>query len=89
MDNKNMVYRIFPKLNGSFINLRELSVNDAKPITRFMNYKIAKNLYEVPYPYTMKNALDFIKSSHSDFNSFNAIHFAIEYSHQLMILCRL
>ena len=44
-----------------------------------MNYKIAKNLYDVPYPYTMKNAVDFIRSSHSDFNSFNAIHFAIEY----------
>lgn len=27
----------------------------------------------------MKNAVDFIRSSHSDFNSFNAIHFAIEY----------
>jgi [ribosomal protein S5]-alanine N-acetyltransferase len=74
-----MAYRIFPKSNGAFINLRELSVNDAKRITRFMNYKIAKNLYDVPYHYTMKNALDFIKSSHSDFNSFNSIHFAIEY----------
>jgi RimJ/RimL family protein N-acetyltransferase len=74
-----MAYRDFPKLNGSFINLRELSVNDAKLITSFMNYKIAKNLYDVPYPYTMKNAVDFIRSSHSDFNSFDAIHFAIEY----------
>jgi [ribosomal protein S5]-alanine N-acetyltransferase len=27
----------------------------------------------------LKNALDFIKSSQSDFNSFNAIHFAVEY----------
>jgi hypothetical protein len=44
-----------------------------------MNYNIARNLYDVPYPYTMKNALDFIKSSHRGFNSFNAIHFAIEY----------
>jgi [ribosomal protein S5]-alanine N-acetyltransferase len=74
-----MAYRNFPKLNGSFINLRELSVNDAKLITSFMNYKIAKNLYDVLYPYTMKNAVDFIRSSHSDFNTFNAIHFAIEY----------
>jgi [ribosomal protein S5]-alanine N-acetyltransferase len=74
-----MAYRDFPKLNGSFINLRELSVNDAKLIASFMNYKIAKNLYDVPYPYTMKNAVDFIRSSHSDFNSLNAIHFAIEY----------
>lgn len=74
-----MAFRNFPKLNGVFINLRELSANDAKLITRFMNYNIAKNLYDIPYPYTMKNALDFIKSSYSDFNSFNAIHFAIEY----------
>jgi ribosomal-protein-alanine N-acetyltransferase len=74
-----MVYRDFPKLNGSLINLRELSVNDAKLITSFMNYKIAKNLYDIPYPYTMKNAVDFIRSSHSDFNSLNAIQFAIEY----------
>lgn len=58
---------------------RELSINDAKSVTRFMNFNIAKNLFDVPYPYIMKNALDFIKSSHSDFNSFNAIHFAIEY----------
>jgi RimJ/RimL family protein N-acetyltransferase len=74
-----MAYRNFPKLNSSFINLRELSVNDAKLITSFINYKIAKNLYDAPYPYSMKNAVDFIRSSHSDFNSFNAIHFAIEY----------
>lgn len=74
-----MTYRNFPKLNGSFINLRELSVNDAERITSFMNYRIAKNLYDVPYPYTIKNAVDFIRSSHSDFNSFKAIHFAIEY----------
>jgi [ribosomal protein S5]-alanine N-acetyltransferase len=74
-----MVLRNFPKLNGTFITLRELSVNDAKSITRFINYNIAKNLFNVPYPYTMKNALDFVKSSHSDFNSCNAIHFAIEY----------
>jgi ribosomal-protein-alanine N-acetyltransferase len=74
-----MAYRDFPKLNGSFINLRELSVNGAKLITSFMNYKIAKNLYDVPYPYTMKNAVDFIRSSHSDFNSFKAMYFAVEY----------
>jgi len=37
-----MAYRNFPKLNGIFINLRELSVNDAKHITSFMNYNIAK-----------------------------------------------
>jgi [ribosomal protein S5]-alanine N-acetyltransferase len=74
-----MPNRNFPKLNNVFINLRELSVNDAKPIASFMNYNIAKNLFDVPYPYTMKDALDFIDSSHSNFKSFNAIHFAVEY----------
>lgn len=74
-----MAYRNFPKLNGIFINLREPSANDAKHITNFMNYNIAKNLYDVPYPYRMKNALDFIKSSHRDFKLFIAIHFAVDY----------
>jgi RimJ/RimL family protein N-acetyltransferase len=74
-----MPYRNFPRLNSFAIDLRELSVNDAEHITDFMNYNIAKNLYHVPYPYTMENALDFIKSSHNDFDSFNAIHFAVEY----------
>lgn len=69
----------FPRLNGAFINLRKLSVNDAKPMTNFMSYNIAKNLYDVPYPYTMKNALYFIRFSYSDFSSFKAVHFAIEY----------
>ena len=63
IDNKkNMSNRNFPRLNDAFINLRKLSVNDAKPMT------IAKNLYDVPYPYTMKNVPYFIRSSHSDSN---------------------
>jgi ribosomal-protein-alanine N-acetyltransferase len=76
-------HRNFPKLNGAFINLRELSLNDAKSITSFINYNIAKNLFDVPYPYTIKNAVDLIKSSPSDFSSFKAIHFAIEYRKSL------
>lgn len=80
IDNKkNMSKRNFPRLNGAFINLRKLSVNDAKPMTNFMSYNIAKNLYDVPYPYTMKNALYFIRFSYSDCSSFKAVHFAIEY----------
>lgn len=35
-------YRNFTRLSGSFIALRELSVNDAKHITNSMNYNIAK-----------------------------------------------
>jgi hypothetical protein len=42
-----MAYRDFPKLNGSFINLRELSVNDAKLITIFMSNN--KSLNSSPY----------------------------------------
>jgi RimJ/RimL family protein N-acetyltransferase len=74
-----MSNRNFPRLNDAFINLRKLSVNDAKPMTNFMSYNIAKNLYDVPYPYAMKNALYFIRSSYSDFSSFKVVHFAIEY----------
>jgi [ribosomal protein S5]-alanine N-acetyltransferase len=78
-----MTYRNFPTLNGAFISLRELSVNDAKSITSFMSYDIAKNLYDVPYPYTLKNALDYIESSHRDFILFSALHFAVDYSKSL------
>jgi len=76
-------HRNFPKLNGALIHLRELSLNDAKFITNFINYNIAKNLFDVPYPYTIKNAVDFIKSAPSDLSSFKAIHFAIEHRKSL------
>jgi [ribosomal protein S5]-alanine N-acetyltransferase len=77
-----MVYMIcnpFPRLYGVLINLRELSVNDAQDITRLMNYNISKYLYDFPDPYSVQDALNFIKRAHNDFESLSALHFAIEY----------
>jgi len=74
-----MVSNAFPKLYGVLINLIELSVNDAQNIAHLMNYNISKYLYEVPDPYSVEDALNFIKSADSDFKSRRALHFAIEY----------
>jgi RimJ/RimL family protein N-acetyltransferase len=69
----------FPKLSGRIVNLRELSVKDAQGISHLMNHNISKYLYDVPNPYLVQDALNFIKTCHSDFKSLRAIHFAIEY----------
>jgi RimJ/RimL family protein N-acetyltransferase len=74
-----MTSRDFPKLFGVVVNLREFSVNDAQDITHLMSYNVSKYLYEVPNPYTIEDAINFIKSAHSDFNSLTALHFAIEH----------
>ena len=74
-----MTSRDFPKLFGVVVNLREFSVNDAQDIAHLMSYNVSKYLYEVPNPYTIEDAINFIKSAHSDFNSLAALHFAIEY----------
>jgi len=50
-----------------------------------MNYEIAKNLYEVPYPYRIDGALNFIKSSYDDFRLRKAISFAIDYKNKLQL----
>jgi hypothetical protein len=44
-----------------------------------MSYNISKSLYEVPYPYTIEDAINFILASDKDFDSLRAIHFAIDY----------
>ena len=46
-----MVLNSFPRLIGTVVNLRQLSMNDAQAIADLMNYNISKNLYEVPEPY--------------------------------------
>jgi [ribosomal protein S5]-alanine N-acetyltransferase len=79
MNSKNMASTNFPKLFGVLVNLREVSINDAQDITNLMNHDISKYLYDVPNPYSVQDALNFIKSAHSDFNSLRALHFAIEY----------
>lgn len=45
-----------------------------------MSYNISKSLYEVPYPYTIEDAINFILASDKDFDSLRAIHFAIDYN---------
>jgi ribosomal-protein-alanine N-acetyltransferase len=74
-----MTSNAFPKLFGVLVNLRELSINDAHAIAHIMNYNISRYLYEVPEPYLVQDALNFIKTAHNDFESFSALHFAIEY----------
>jgi [ribosomal protein S5]-alanine N-acetyltransferase len=74
-----MVLSTFPKLFGALVNLRELSVEDVQDMTHLMNYNISKYLYNVPDPYSVQDALNFIKSSHSNFKSLTGLHFAIEY----------
>ena len=81
-----MKHLSFPTLTGELVNLRELSIDDAISIVNLMSYDIAKNLYEVPYPYKIDNALNFIKSSYDDFKSRKAITFAIDYKNKSILL---
>ena len=69
----------FPRLTGVLVNLRELSINDAQSIAELMNYNISKYLYDVPDPYSVQDALNFINKAHNEFESLSALHFAIEY----------
>ena len=69
----------FPYLSGKLINLREITMDDTTTIVNLMDYEIAKFLYEVPYPYRIDDALNFIKSSYNDFKLCKAITFGIEY----------
>ena len=77
-----MAYLSFPYLLGKLINLRQLIMNDATTIVNLMDYEIAKYLYEVPYPYKIDDALNFIKSSYDDFKLHKAITFAIDYKNK-------
>ena len=81
-----MTHLSFPYLSGNLVNLRELSVDDATTIVNFMSYEIAKNLYEVPYPYIIDDALNFIKSSYDDFKLRKAITLAIDYKNKSILL---
>jgi RimJ/RimL family protein N-acetyltransferase len=78
-----MVCLSFPYLSGKLINLREITTDDTTTIVNLIDYEIAKYLYEVPYPYKIDDALNFIKSSHNDFKLRKAIIFGIEYKNIL------
>ena len=58
-------------------------MDDATTIVNLIDYEIAKYLYEVPYPYKIDDALNFIKSSYEDFKLRKAITFAMEYKNIL------
>lgn len=74
-----MIPKAFPKLFGTLVNLREILINDAQDITHLlMNYNVSKHLWEIPNPYSIDDALEFIKCANSDFNTLKALHFAIE-----------
>jgi ribosomal-protein-alanine N-acetyltransferase len=74
-----MIPKAFPKLFGTLVNLREIVINDAQDITHLlMNYNVSKHLWEIPNPYSIDDALEFIKCANSDFNTLKALHFAIE-----------
>ena len=68
-----------PKISGRLVNLRGLSIGDANDICRLMSYNISKSLWEVPYPYSIEHAQNFINSSRRDFELLKAINFAILY----------
>jgi hypothetical protein len=78
-----MVCLSFPYLSGKLINLRELAMDDATTMVNLMDYEIAIYLFEVPYPYRIDDALNFIKSSYNDFRLRKAITFGIEYKNIL------
>jgi len=83
MTNERPNYTCFPKIKGLLVDLRELSINDARDISHLMTYNISKSLWQVPYPYTVESALNFINSSHRDFESLKAVNFAIQYKNNL------
>jgi ribosomal-protein-alanine N-acetyltransferase len=75
-----MITGAFPKLFGNLVNLREILIDDAQPITQLlMNHNVSKHLWEVPNPYSIEDALGFIKCANSGFRSMKALHFAIEF----------
>ena len=83
MTEERTLRKPFPKLNGLLVKLRELSIYDAMDISRLMTYNISKSLWQVPYPYTIADAVNFISSSHRDFESQKAVNFAIQYKKNL------
>lgn len=69
----------FPVLDGVLVGLGELSDEDIGEITQLMTARIAGFLWEVPYPYSEKNAQDFIDTSRRDFQVLKSVNFAIRY----------
>jgi [ribosomal protein S5]-alanine N-acetyltransferase len=77
VDDRESTLTRFPTIDGRIVKLRELTIGDATDISQLITYKVSKFLWEVPYPYTLENALSFIDSSHKEFRSLKTINFAI------------
>ena len=69
----------FPTIDGQIVKLRELLIGDAIGMTNLMTHNVSKSLWEVPYPYSIEHAQNFINSSRRDFELLKAINFAILY----------
>ena len=67
------------KETASLKSFPKISMSDAVDISHLMSYNISNSLWQVPYPYTVENAANFINSSHRDFESEKAANFAIQY----------
>jgi hypothetical protein len=78
-DDLRSIQTKFPIIDGQIVKLRELLIGDANDLSSFMTYNVSKSLWEVPYPYTLDNALNFIDSSHKEFRSLKTVNFAILY----------
>lgn len=67
------------KIAGKIINLRTLRKSDAQSIFENVNnYKITEYTLNIPFPYKLKDAKDFIKVTEEKLIDKSAIHFGIE-----------
>jgi len=73
----------FPTIDGQIVKLRELLISDAIDMSNLMTHNVSKSLWEVPYPYTLENALSYVDSSHKEFRLLKAVNFAILYKNNI------
>jgi [ribosomal protein S5]-alanine N-acetyltransferase len=83
MTNERPAYKYFPNIDGILVKLRELSIEDAMDISHLITNNISISLWQVPYPYTVENAVNFINSCHRDIESQKAVNFALQYKNNL------
>ena len=68
-----------PTLKGSLVTLRQLCKSDAPSLQRHANDRqVARNLLLLPHPYTLDNALVWIKFTHSLVRRGRSLPFGIQ-----------
>jgi RimJ/RimL family protein N-acetyltransferase len=68
------------RLIGERIILRPLKISDAKDIyTNIQDRKIAENTLRIPWPYRLKDAINFIKNSQKSLKKRKGFIFGIEF----------